>query len=96
MPRKLSRITLEITAVRVERLQDISEEDAMAEGIRRVTKDGSLFKYCVYDKGDISSTPWAEMPHTAVGAYAALWNSINGAGSWDANPWVWVIEFKKI
>lgn len=69
MPRKLSRITLEITAVRVERLQDISEADALAEG-------------CVM--------------RPARHCYEALWESINGAGSWDANPWVWVVEFKKV
>lgn len=95
--RKDSRITLEIVAVRVERLQDISEADAVAEGVRRVTKDNQLFKFCVYDSGaDMSSTPWAIMRSTAVGAYAELWESINGKGSWEKNPWVWVITFKRI
>jgi hypothetical protein len=97
MPRWASRLTLEIVAVRVERLQDITEEDALAEGVRRVTKDNEVFKYCVYDLGDdMSSTPWAVMRSTAVGAYAELWESIHGAGSWQLNPWVWVLEFKRV
>jgi len=76
MPRGLSRITLEITDIRVERLNDISESDAIAEGIIGVCEDGLWNDPC--DK------------------FADLWESINGAGSWDLNPWVWVVEFKKI
>ena len=74
MPRWASRILLEITAVRVERLQDISNEDALAEG---VDLSGGL---------RMRTMPWA--------LYRELWESINGDGSWEANPWVWVIEFK--
>jgi hypothetical protein len=79
MPRWASRITLEITGVRVERLQDISEEDALAEGVS-------------------FSDPVKPSRAERMGrdAYRTLWESINGTGSWDANPWVWVIEFKKI
>lgn len=73
MPRWASRITLEVTGVRVERLQDISEADARAEGI----------------------TPLANHP-SDVAAYRELWEQINGAGSWDANPWVWVVEFHRL
>ncbi|ENU1224635.1 morphogenetic protein [Enterobacter hormaechei] len=72
MPRWASRITLEITGVRVEQLNDISEEDARSEGI-----SGSSAR-------DVKE------------AYAALWRSIYGSDSWRANPWVWVIEFKRI
>jgi hypothetical protein len=75
MPRAASRITLEITAVRVERLQDISEADAFAEGI-----PGNLLH---------RAQGWAPR------AYRLLWEQINGAGSWDANPWVWVVEFRR-
>lgn len=96
MPREASRLTLEITGLRAQKLQEISEADARAEGIREVTKDGVVKKYCVYDRGDMSSVPWAEMPRTAVEAYRALWETINGKGSWDRNPWVWVIEFKRV
>ena len=75
MPRWASRILLEITSVRVERLQDITRGDAMAEG-------------CPFPNMANATSPrdW----------YAALWEEINGGGSWDANPWVWVLEFKKI
>lgn len=90
MPRLLSRITLEIVSVRVERLEDISEADALAEGIER---DAAEFKnYNVKDK----AFPWVGGSGAAVFSYRTLWESINGAGSWEANPWVWVVEFKKL
>ena len=73
MPRWASRITLEITEVRVERLQDISEDDARAEGVE--------YEDC-----------WT----TYRQAFEGLWCKINGSGSWDANPWVWVIEFRRV
>ncbi|WP_165856768.1 hypothetical protein [Marinobacter sp. JSM 1782161] len=71
MPRWASRITLEITDVRVERLQDITESDCDAEGLAPFEME--------------------MIPH-----FKLLWESINGAGSWDANPWVWVIEFRRV
>jgi hypothetical protein len=91
MPRAASRIDLEITGVRVERLQNCSEADARAEGIvtfREADKDGRRHFGLAGDKG--------EGRPTAYRAYRDLWESINGPGSWDANPWVWVIEFKVI
>jgi hypothetical protein len=71
MPRWASRILLEIVSVRVERLQDINEADALAEG---------------------------PQPHPAgpVCAFSSLWRSINGVESWVQNPWVWVVEFRRI
>lgn len=78
MPRWASRITLEITDVRVERLQEISAGDAKAEGVAAPDLNG----WCDDDK-------WFSQ-------FAWLWRSINGLDSWDANPWVWVIEFKRI
>ena len=91
MPRWASRIDLEISGVRVERLQDISEEDAMAEGC---------------DPYDVSGLTAAELalldaplmdPTTPYkNGYALLWESLAGPGSWDANPWCWVVEFRKV
>ncbi|MEZ2793178.1 hypothetical protein [Proteus terrae] len=79
MPRRYSRITLEITDVRVERLNDISNDDAKSEG-------------CWYGRGggvpDKALTPSDQFP--------TLWEEIYGDGSWSSNPWVWVIEFKRI
>ncbi|MED5693127.1 hypothetical protein [Enterobacter hormaechei] len=99
MPRWASRIMLEITDVRVERLQDISEEDAKAEGLAEITKDGSLFKFGIPDRdgypgADDNGWPWTEWERNPVDAYCKLWQSIYGEESWQANPWVWVIEFK--
>lgn len=86
-PRWASRITLEITAVRVERLHNISEADAIAEGV--IAEDNRRY-YCGFDdEGRILSK-------SPVTAYAWIWNSINGPHSWELNPWVWVIEFKRV
>jgi hypothetical protein len=81
MFRKDSRILLEITGVRVERLQDISEADAAAEGWPR--------------RPEVSDDPQVHAD-AARDWYMDLWEQINGAGSWAANPWVWVIEFRRV
>lgn len=78
--RKISRITLEITKVRVERLQNISEEDAYAEG----ASDKPLHTY----------QEWAWGWHRSC--YEGLWGRINGYDSWNQNPWVWVVEFRRV
>ncbi|EKS8533925.1 hypothetical protein AAIP97_003385 [Klebsiella pneumoniae] len=88
MPRAASRILLEITDVRVERLNAISEEDATAEG---VPPAGSLLP----DYPGTFLTPKGDFA-TAKVAFQRLWESIYGAENWQANPWVWVIEFKRI
>ncbi|MDC8446071.1 MAG: hypothetical protein LV471_09135 [Nitrosomonas sp.] len=81
MPRWASRILLEVTNVRVDKLRDISEEDAMAEGY--------ISTAIVNDAGDDYTGEYA------AEAFRTLWKSpINGQGSWDLNPWVWVVEFK--
>jgi len=79
MPRWASRLTLEVVSVRIERVQDISEDDARAEGVKAY--------------GGMSS---AGRKHYM--SFSILWDSINGKGdySWDKNPWVWVVEFKRI
>lgn len=82
MPHWASRILLEVTGVRVERLNDISEDDAVAEGCETV---------CM--------TPTGEDNGSAIygpDGYAALWDQINGSGAWEANPFVWVVEFKRV
>jgi hypothetical protein len=83
MPRWASRILLEVTEVRVERLQEISEEDAKAEG---VTQQPSGWW----------SAASGQSGNTARAGYGLLWNAINGPGSWDANPWVWAVSFKRV
>lgn len=91
MPRSACRIFLEVTNVRVERLQDISEEDSKDEGINVFTKDGTVDKY------DAIGTPWVEMKTTAKFAFKQLWDFINLKRiPWSANPWVFVYDFKII
>ncbi|MDT0355644.1 hypothetical protein RJO15_07705 [Herbaspirillum huttiense F1] len=92
MPRWACRILLEVTGVRVERLQDISERDAVAEGVTAF--------YCgpAHDvknptRWGVEKTPLHESP---TDAFCYLWEGISGAGSWDANPWVWAIEFRRV
>lgn len=87
MPRWASRILLEISDVRVERLNAISEEDARAEGII----DGGCLN-C----GEPEPCGCANPEPDATDAFAYLWQSIYGQENWNANPWVWVIEFKRI
>lgn len=109
MPRWASRILLEITAVRVERLHDISEADARAEGVEppdteRDNHDYSICPQCggtgLYDSfgpnyGVRPDTDCALCDSHAK-RYRYLWESINGPGSWAANPWVWCLTFKRV
>lgn len=101
MPREASRIQLRITDIRVERLQDISEEDAIAEGIKEL-QGGGYKDYLISTKNidagvdESSSSPAKE-------SFRSLWDSINGEPrkdgqdiSWKSNPWVWVVEFEVI
>ncbi len=86
MPRWASRIMLEVTGVRVERLQDISAADAIAEGISEFMGGW----WCKHD----DAPQIAGM--TPQEGYRHLWERINGPGSWDLNPWVWVVEFRRL
>lgn len=102
MPRWASRITLEVSGVRVERLQAISEEDARAEGLKGVTKDGKLVKFGIPDRDgwpgqDDDGWEWASWDADPRVAFAGLWDEINGARApWSSNPWVWVVEFRRV
>ncbi|MDX4939380.1 hypothetical protein SG000_03170 [Klebsiella pneumoniae] len=87
MPRWASRILLEITDVRVERLNAISEKDARAEGII----DGGCLN-C----GEPEPCGCANPEPDATDAFAYLWQSIYGQENWNADPWVWVISFKRV
>ena len=96
MPQSLSRITLEVTAVEVERLQSISEEDAKAEGMKEFP--------CLGPHRGASATFWSGgdgktddgAAFTPRGAFERIWSKINGDASWDANPWVVAITFKRV
>jgi hypothetical protein len=87
MPKAACRIWLEITSIRIERLNSISESDAINEGIYKIEYKGNSFGF---EGGN--NTGYG----TAKGAFNALWESINGKNSWDINPFVWVIEFKRV
>lgn len=93
MPRWASRLTLRVADVRVERVQDITEEDARAEGVRK--DDAAVV---IDADGKIRS----DLSHTYRGAFAAAWDSIYGKRdpstpeSWTANPWVWVVSFERV
>jgi len=94
MPRWASRITLEITDIRVERLQDMEgahpyESDALAEGINTIYHGDGAYYYSAFQ----------DYPHPKnwcdpTDAFKELWQSIYGPNSWQDNPWVWVLEFK--
>lgn len=100
MPRWASRLTLEVTDIRVERLQYISEEDAKAEGILELGKcnppDYSMTGYprSLSQYGHDKCIGFK----TAVDAFHGLWDSINASRGygWDSNPWVWVVEFRRV
>jgi hypothetical protein len=84
MPRSACRLVLEITDVRVERLNDCSEEDARAEGCAPAWLDA-----------DDNTSVHAAAPPTYRQGFARLWRDINGPGAWEQNPWVWVVEFRR-
>jgi hypothetical protein len=102
MPRWASRGLDEITDVRLQRLLSISHEDAPTEGLMQLSKDeGRTFKFGIPDRDglpghDDYGWDWYEWHTDPVQAYRLLWEKINGAGSWDVNPWVWAITFKRV
>jgi len=97
MPRWASRITLPVTAIRVERLQEISEADARAEGVTPCARCRGTGIDPVR-VGGVDPDWCSECGGTAQGlthrdAYSELWDVINGRGAWERNPWVWVVAF---
>ena len=115
MPKWAARTWMEVTGVRAERLQSISEADAIAEGIAPLFSAQERASRPEYDVDGYRNYLWHgwvgktitqkqadAWPHqyssydTARGSYSSLWESFNGPGSWAANPWVWVYEFKRI
>lgn len=94
MPRWASRIELEIVDVRVQQLQDISDADAQAEGVEgHYIENGWYWRNYLLSDEDAAIRP---MLTSAKDSFRSLWGSINGPGSWDINPYVQVIEFRRI
>lgn len=95
MPKQACRIKLRITSIRIERLLDISEQDAIAEGIRQ--KFGGFVNYINPSNILTESYHYLSRKYSAAQiSYFSLWESINGEDSLNKNPWVWVIEFERI
>lgn len=99
MPRVYARIILEITAIRIERLHEITDEDAIHEGIEPA-HPGTPSTWCKdYEAKPTPAAlqdPYYGLAADPVESFASLWRSINGRDSWDANPWVWVVEFRRV
>ena len=96
MPKEAARIFLKVTNVRVEKLQDISEEDAIAEGIAVSSKVGSDGHYYYKDYNDTTDWPEVGWMHAST-SFQTLWQSINAKKyPWESNPWVWVYDFERI
>ncbi len=103
MPKEAARIWLQVTDIRVERLQDISEQDAIAEGIESYHMIGDLIAYKNYsetarkdflNKSSYGFDSGKETHSAPVASFCSLWVDINGRESWISNPWGWVISFK--
>lgn len=97
MPREASRIILKITDIKVERLQDISEEDARKEGVMPTKYTSTVFKsFLGYKNYYPQDAEDKGVLKTAKESFKTLWHSINGEESWNHNPWVWAISFSPI
>jgi hypothetical protein len=87
MPRTAARVWLKITNIRLERLQDISEKDAQAEGVEFNGEGYKVYVDVGLEEYELETAYWS---------FNSLWCSINGGESWEHNPWVWVVEFENI
>lgn len=94
MPKEACRLFIKIKSIRVERLQDISEEDAKLEGVESWVNERLKSKPTIFKNYLQNEDAW--FCSKAYTSFHTLWELINGKESWDANPWVWVIEFEKI
>lgn len=94
MPREACRLRLKIKSIRVERLMDISEQDAIAEGVRQ--RFGGFINYANPSNLLTETYPFLSRKYSAAQmSYLSLWEKINGENSFEENPWVWVIEFER-
>lgn len=96
MPRKAARLFLQVTEIRVERLLSISEVDAESEGVDRVLGSNQIPGERGWKSGYINYHDPRRILDTAVLSFFSLWESIHGADSLNANPWVWVVKFKRV
>lgn len=103
MHRAASRIQLEVVSVRVERLHEVTDDDARAEGLSCLTKDGKTYKFGIPDAdglpgNDNDGQHWCEWETSPREAFRKLWDTINAARGhgWASNPWVWRIEFARV
>ena len=96
MPREFSRLTLLVTDVRVQRLQDISEADAVAEGIDMESADPPFYYVPGIYPHNLTAVGVEQSRQPAIDSFAKLWGFINGPDDWAANPWVAAITFEVV
>lgn len=100
--REGGRTFLEVVSVRAERMHDMTDNDAKAEGLACLSKDGGrVYKYGIPDRDGLPGTDddgwsWADWSQDPVMSFRRLWDSVYGAGSFDADPWVWRVEFRRV
>jgi hypothetical protein len=92
MPKEACRIKLKIEDIKIEKLHDITEQDAIDEGVERLPNETGLLAYRSY----LTTPDKQQLPCFPYVSYRTLWQKINGRESWDLNPWVWVITFNRI
>ena len=97
MPKDVCRLFLQITDIRIEQLQDISEDDAIAEGLETSIVKSNIFQtYLGYKNYYVQDAEDELYYRSPIDSYKSLWMSINGSQSWQENPFVWVYTFKVV
>ena len=95
--KEMCRIKLKIKYIYMKKIQDLNEKEMLNYGIRKVSKDNEVFKYCIYDEKDYSSTPWSVMDKTILPVFKDHWNSSNKKiFSYENNIYLFIYEFKCI